>query len=73
MFTFVNKPQNILSTFLDSHHLYKVSLRSIWRWQLLWLLPMVASEPLAAGTNMATDLRGRRPELSRWLVMPQGS
>jgi hypothetical protein len=59
MFTFANKPLNIVSIFLDSISLYKVSLPSVWRWQLFWLLPMVflpASSLNATGTlNVLTS------------------
>ncbi len=41
MFTLAHKPQNFLKVISDSIQLYKACLRTVWRWQLFWLIPMV--------------------------------
>ncbi|HVV68510.1 MAG TPA: hypothetical protein VHE99_05695 [Gammaproteobacteria bacterium] len=72
MFSFAKKPLNLIGILRDGFNLYKTSFTSIWRWQLLWLLPMVflpASSSLnTTGTMNVLTTPLNTPSFS-WLMI----
>ncbi len=61
MFNFSKEPQTPAGVLLDSFSLYKYTFSRIWRWQLLWLLPLLLlTSPQLAGnfSLLATQAQG---------------